>query len=137
MRDCEQKLETPIEASTFVGPDETTIICEVGGRDDLRHYVNLHNLCDYPIDITPVARIQSDPRVLRFGAVYPSGTVSDDNWTAILTLDKEESGTVYASLATASNDSTRQEIAVRLIINRWHWEHGEYELSFPVLTVSC
>ncbi len=66
MPPCERTLESAVEARTFTGPDETQVVCQIGARLDIKHFVWMQSLRSYPIYITSSSRIISDPRLIRF-----------------------------------------------------------------------
>jgi hypothetical protein len=135
MPQCELSLEASIKARTSIGPTETQVICRIGDRLDLKHYVWMKNLHIFPVDITAFCRITSEPRVIRFKpADQPFPKVSEDRWSAICDLDTDEEMTFYVSVLSNRNDGTEQKIEVELAVNRWH-DSPTYPLEFPHMTI--
>ena len=134
MSKCETALESPLRARTSTGPTIGETVCDIGSRVDLKHFVSMENLRNYPVDVLSVARIISDPPLIHFElADQTQVKLAVDSWKAICVLDTNETKLFGVKLLSNHADGTEQDIEVKLVINRWHG--AEYELEIPPITV--
>jgi hypothetical protein len=135
MPQCERTFESPLEAQTSTGPTDSQAICEIGGRLDIKHFVSMKNLRNFPIDVTSFSQIQSEPRLISFALAHQVGVdLTEDRWSVISILDTDEAATFCVSLLSNLSNGTEQEIEVKLVVNRWH-EGPQSGVTFPPITI--
>lgn len=136
MGPCDLKIEESIEARTHVGPNSTESICEIGDRDDIKHFVRMQSLHSFPIDISCFSRMDSESQFIQFRVQdAPEGTkIAEDNWTAIGFFDTDQEQTFEVGLTSPTIKGAEQDIKVQLSVGRWHSSY-QYDLSFPTMTI--
>lgn len=132
MSRCESVLESPLMARSFTGSTSAEIDCNVGV--DLKHFVSMENLRNYPVLVMSVTRIISEPRLIHFEvADQTQVNLNEDTWKAMCLLDTKEPKTYGVKLLSDRPNRTEQDIEVKLVITRLHTEG--YNDKIPAITV--
>lgn len=134
-RECfEKKIAAGLIIKTFTGDRKENLICEIGARKDVRHFVRLTSLLAYQTDVQCVARITTSPRNVGF---TPDARVS---WAGECTLEDPFGDhtfshvmVVSAPLGFAPPSGGDQKIKVDLKISRL--QRGDEESASLTITV--
>jgi hypothetical protein len=101
-----------VETRSGIGP---AVICDLAGRNDVRHIVRIENLMTYPTIIRCVASVPSNPKRILF--VSPNAGDRPDEWTATAELDDE--GVVeYDHVGLLGHLSGEETVRVQVSVNR-------------------
>ena len=120
MPKCENKCIGPVAAETHTGLTKKSVICDIGTRVDIKHFVTVKNWLSYPAVIKLDARITSTPRLIHFEP-HPDHTdvqVSDDGWEARCILPENQEYTFVVAVLSDRPNSKDQDIEVTLSIAR-------------------
>jgi|GEM_PF-3234403 len=113
---CVHRIRLPVRAETFTGVDRNNIVCTIGKRTDIKHFVSISHLRLYPIPIEVSVQIASDPRALRFEQHedHREINVDDSEWWITWVVDDGETFTGFVGLRSLKQDGREQSIEVGL-----------------------
>jgi len=117
---------------TWSGFDEKRI-CDIGGRDDVRHYVSVRNLNLYKADLRVDGRITSHPPHAEFRSRTHADT--GNHWSGSVAGLDDSAEYTFSHAALVSVAPGRERVSTEIVIT---WPapqaRGSGSLSFRVTT---
>jgi hypothetical protein len=127
--------EGALGTTTFTGTDKSRVVCDIGTRHDIRHFVLLKNLLAYETRIRCTSQINSKPRFIHFKSPTPNDT--EDEWTAECILSNYGEYTFsHVRLGSRQPGSGDQIIKVHVEIDRLR-QRGTVDSASLQITVTA
>src|SRR5881394_1009253 len=93
MPPCLNRIKDPVRAETFTGLDREHVICTIGARTDIKHFVSIPhlNLRLYPVPVEVSVQIISEPPLVKFEPHQDHAelNVDDGEWWIRWVVDDE------------------------------------------------
>lgn len=138
MLTCENNLTAPVMVETHTGASVKTVHCEIGERDDIRHFVRIRNGLNYPAQIEVGAEIASHPRYIRFKrqADREDADVNEKGWKGKCYLPEGYEYTFEVQVLSDRPNGGEQTIEVSLLISRPGDDYGTTPASLTILVAA-
>ncbi len=112
-----KKKEAGLAIKTFTGDRTGAHICRIATNQNVKHVVKLFNLLAYRTDVTCVARIITEHRVIRFNPVGVND--SEEKWTATCSMGKfDRHNFSHVGVLSSPPYDEEHEIRVDLVVDR-------------------
>lgn len=111
---CEQSGGHDTDVRVYTGQNGARV-CNVSGRNDVRHIVEIRNLLLYPAELTCRGDNNAAPRAVKFASSGPSDT--DSTWTKTRTL--AQGGCCTVDHVTVARNAYGSDSVITTVTARW------------------
>lgn len=136
MSKCDAMLNGALTAQTLTGPTTSKVICRIGNRNDIKHFVSVKNRRAYSSEISVESSITSNPRFVHFeiDPDCPDAQVRRTSWQGTCYLASDEEYTFCVSLVSDNANDNPQHIEVNI---NSETTHGRSNSPSMMITVSA